>query len=631
MQHTHASLLAHNMLEHHDWRLLALAASVCLFCCFVALRLFQQSKTRRDDHGSIWLGAAAFVAGSGIWTTHFIAMLAYKTDLAVGYDLELTALSIVVAVVMSWVGFFVVKTWGQSIVGGSIIGVGIAAMHYTGMSALLVPASKLWDPQTIATSIAIGTSLAALALHMDSANDTTRRRLLAAAILTVSICAMHLTGMAALTLKPDPTVVLPPEMLAPEFLVAVIAAVATLIAAIGLVSSIVSERTAHRRADLAAKLAESERRTMRFIALMQDLLMVVDARGQISTINPRSLAFFGVEPGRLVGRLLVDFIAAKDSARVATILRDVRLGKPTAQFEASIRGPKDEEIPLLWSVTYSQTDQTLMIVAQDLRARVAMEKRALRYRKLEALAAFTGGFAHEFSSLATVILGESESLRDAPALELRQRERARLIFDTASRATNLTASLLAFARKTQAEAGIIDADRGVKRACDLLQRFVAGICVELDLDAHGALISFDQDRLASVLSDLFKNARDAIGDRPGTIKVATRYEKAGASVTISVSDNGVGMDNDALERAMDPFFTTKAPGKGVGLGLSNVHGLIVSAGGTVTIQSTRQTGTTVNIVLPLCDDDTAVALDLLDAGNFLPEQKQSASVASRKA
>lgn len=622
MPHHHAAMLA-----HHDWRLVALGAAVCLFSCFVALRLFQQSKATGDNNGPIWLGAAAFVAGSGIWTTHFIAMLAFKIGLPVGYDLELTGLSIVVAVLMSWAGFFVAKRWNLNAAGGATIGLGIATMHYTGMSALLVQASKLWDPQSVVASVAIGMSLAAIALRVDASIDTARRRLLAAAIMTLAICGMHLTGMTALTLRPDPSIVLPTGMIAPDLLAALIAVVATLVAATGLVSSIFSERSALSRAEHAAKLAASEQRTMRFFALMQDLVLVVDANGQIATINPRSVEFFGVEPNKIVGSPLVDLIVSRDVPRVSTILQDVRLGKPTAQFEALIRGPKDEEIPLLWSVTYSAADRTLMIVAQDLRVRVAMEKRALRYRKLEALAAFTGGFAHEFSSLVTVILGESESLSDEPALQQRQRERAKAIFESASRATNLTASLLAFARKTQAESGILDADQGVKQAYDLLRRSVTGIDVKLDLKADGALISFDQDRLFAVLNDLFSNARDAIGDRPGTITVATRYEKAGAAVTISVKDDGTGMDGDALERAIDPFFTTKPPGKGVGLGLSNVHGLIVNAGGTITIHSTPQGGTTVNLTLPLSHDENAISLDLAASSSTLSEELRNATAA----
>jgi signal transduction histidine kinase len=392
-----------------------------------------------------------------------------------------------------------------------------------------------------------------------------------------------------------------------DFVPVFVEAAAMLVAAIGFAGSILRERTAVKAANLAA----SEGQTMRFFALMRDLVLIVDASGQVTTSNPRSRDLLGVDARQIIGRVLLDFVGSNDVARVAAILRDVRKGTPTAEFEAAVRSVNQVEIPVFWSVTYSAEDRTLMIVARDLRSRLAREQRASRHRKLEALAAFTGGFAHEFGSLITVILGESESLREDRSAEPRQRERGQRILESAGRAAELTQSLIAFARKTQSVAGMMDVDRALRRACDVLKPTLSGAALELELNAHNAMVRFDQERLIAVMGDIFANARDAIRDGNGRIRVATKFVKAGAAVEISISDNGAGMDSDTLERAVDPFFTTKEPGSGTGLGLSHVHGVVSSMGGAVALQSQPGVGTTVSVTLPLLDDEGEVLPDPL--------------------
>src|SRR6266700_2143668 len=151
----------------HDWRLVVVAGVICFFSSLVAINLFHRARATSQTTRVTWIIAAGLATGSGIWATHFIAMLAYDPGIGIGYDVWLTALSLVAAAAVTCIGLAAAVygpvPWGAAI-GGGIVGAGVAGMHYTGMSAVALPGRISWDPMLVTASIALGMLLGIAAL-----------------------------------------------------------------------------------------------------------------------------------------------------------------------------------------------------------------------------------------------------------------------------------------------------------------------------------------------------------------------------------------------------------------------------------------------------------------------------------
>jgi len=252
--------------QEHDIRLVLLAALLCLFACFTAFGLIaraQQSEAARSQ--VTWTVAAAVVAGCGVWATHFVAMLAFRPGLPLGYDIGLTAASVLVAVSMIGFGFLLAlarPAWKAT--AGAVVGLAVGAMHFVGMTALRVPAALEYDPTYVIASLLMGAVLGSAAMAAAGDRLTVRSRAAACSLLALGICGLHFTAMAAVTVVPDPRIQLPgAALLEPEWLAVMIAVVTVLIMALGLVSAILDQRLAQRANDanrrLVAEAAERAR------------------------------------------------------------------------------------------------------------------------------------------------------------------------------------------------------------------------------------------------------------------------------------------------------------------------------------------------------------------------------------
>ena len=151
----------------HDLRLVALAALVCVLASFAAISLLRHARRSDGQMRGVWLAVSAISTGFGIWATHFIAMLAFTPGIPSGYNIVLTVLSLIAAVLLTAAGLTValIPNWRHAQwIGGAIVSGGIAAMHYTGMAAFEIAGIILWDPVLVATSIVLGAAIGAVAL-----------------------------------------------------------------------------------------------------------------------------------------------------------------------------------------------------------------------------------------------------------------------------------------------------------------------------------------------------------------------------------------------------------------------------------------------------------------------------------
>ncbi|MEA2987972.1 MAG: hypothetical protein QOG83_683, partial [Alphaproteobacteria bacterium] len=187
----------------YDFSLVALSFAVACFASYTALDLGSRVRASERWARGAWLATAALAMGGGIWSMHFIAMLAFLMPMPVGYDIGLTALSLLVAIGVTGAGFYVIGTRQATALllalSGLFMGIGIVAMHYTGMAAMRMPAELHYDRVFVAISvfIAIGASIAALWLAFRT--TVVWQRLIAAVVMGIAISGMHYTGMAAAT------------------------------------------------------------------------------------------------------------------------------------------------------------------------------------------------------------------------------------------------------------------------------------------------------------------------------------------------------------------------------------------------------------------------------------------------
>jgi diguanylate cyclase (GGDEF)-like protein len=193
--------------EHNNW-LVLLAVLVCIATTLTSFLMYSIAEAcgRRK---LLWAAVTGVSAGSGIWATHFVAMLAYKGALPTQYEPVATTTSLLIAIAVAAVGFGVSTRPGRqwAATGGAIIGLAIGTMHFAGMTALVIPGTIAWDTDLVDTSLILGCAIAALAMLEFHSRSGMRAILSAGALLTLAICALHFTAMGAVTIQPDPTVV----------------------------------------------------------------------------------------------------------------------------------------------------------------------------------------------------------------------------------------------------------------------------------------------------------------------------------------------------------------------------------------------------------------------------------------
>jgi diguanylate cyclase len=302
-------LTVYNCIVHaHDLRLVGLAAVICLLASFTAISLLHHVRSSEGHMRTVWLAVSATSTGFGIWATHFIAMLAFSPGLPNAYNIALTFLSLVAAILLTGAGLWVAlnsKIEAGTWLGGAIVGGGIAAMHYTGMAAFEIEGRIVWDPTLVAVSIVLGGVLGAIALPVGLHGASMKWKALGALLLTVAICSHHFTAMAAASIIPDPTIVVSDEAL-PTGLLAIAVFFASFVIIMLTLAGLAVELRDRRRAEL-----ETDRMRGLANAAVEGLL-VCDGE-QIVTVNDSFAALIGTAPDQVVGTALAQYLPEDDT------------------------------------------------------------------------------------------------------------------------------------------------------------------------------------------------------------------------------------------------------------------------------------------------------------------------------
>lgn len=346
----------------HDLRLVALAAFVCALACFAAVNLLHHVRRSEFAMQRFWLAVAAVATGFGIWATHFIAMLAFQPAVPSGYNIALTIVSLVAAIILTGTGLSIgisPRVQHGRWIGGAIVGGGIAVMHYTGMAAFEIAGRIDWDPPLVAASILLGGMFGAAALPVALRENNVRWKALGALVLTIAICSHHFTAMAAAAIIPDPRVVVSASALPAEWMAIGVALASTVIILLALVGLGLDLRDL-RRAGETARMQELADATV-------EGLVVCNEAGIVAA-NKSFAALAGVDRSEVVGRSLASFFP--------TLSQDELVNTERKPLEAGLWATNGTTIPvelIRRSIVFSGKPHKVLAV-RDIRGRKRAEE-----------------------------------------------------------------------------------------------------------------------------------------------------------------------------------------------------------------------------------------------------------------
>lgn len=545
----------------YDPTFVVLSFVIATMASYAALDLAGRVTASSGPARAGWLAGGAAVMGLGVWSMHFVGMLAFSLPNPISYQLPLMLLSVVVAIAASLLALAVVSRpalGGATLLPASVLmGAAIAGMHYVGMASMYVSGATLhYRTPIVALSvlIAIVASLAALwlAFRFRAVTSSGGRllKVLSAVLMGVAISGMHYTGMAGASFSVSHSVAPPAStVLASGLLGAAVAVGALLIIVLALIGAVVDRHIQTRAAftmqlsDQAAQLAIRVRESQ----LLAQRLEYANTRLQYS-------------------------LSEAEEAR------------------------REREVS-----------------AEALRA---SEERLRHSQKMDAIGNLAGGIAHDFNNLLTVIRLNAELIQED--LPPQRQADYQDVMDAVGRATSLTKQLLAYGRRQLLNPAVVSLNDIVTSTDKMLRRVISeDIEIICDLAPDAGFVLADRGQLDQVLLNLVVNARDAMPSG-GRLVIETRHVtlpaesieappglRPGEYVTLAVRDSGIGMTPEVRANALEPFFTTKPPGKGSGLGLSMVYGLIRQSSGDLTIESAPDAGTVVTIFLPRVPPDRA--------------------------
>jgi PAS domain S-box-containing protein len=366
----------------------------------------------------------------------------------------------------------------------------------------------------------------------------------------------------------------------------------------------------------AAALRENEERFRTLYRKTPLPLHCLDQYGVIEHVSDAWLELLGYGREEVVGRRLEDFLARDANPRDVREdwLRLVRTGSlRNAEYRFATSSGQGLDVLLSASVERNAGGQFVVLGGLvDVTAHKLAEEALRQAQKMEVVGQLTGGVAHDFNNLLSVVLGNLELLRLRLADDSKALGYLENALQGAQRGATLTQRMLTFARRQEVSPGAVDVAELVHGMGDLLQRSIGPMArIEISFPEVLPKAHADAHQLELALVNLLVNARDAMEDGKGLIRIAAREVfirhtaeglPRGGYLCLSVWDNGSGMDEATLARATEPFFTTKGVGKGTGLGLSMVRGLAAEFGGRLVLTSRKGEGTTAEIWLP-----TAVA------------------------
>ncbi len=366
------------------------------------------------------------------------------------------------------------------------------------------------------------------------------------------------------------------------------------------------------REELAAKLAENARLLQAIFDNLSNGISLFDGEGKLLAWNPRFAELSGLEPDAFsVGvpmLQLLDRLHAGGATARTLDYRNIDLKRlartrlaPFTLLELLFPDGRIVEIR-----SGAMPNGGVIASLNDVTSRKVMERQLRQAKKMKAVGQLTGGIAHDFNNRLAAIIGNLQMIQDDTSASEKIRKRSLRALDAAEGGAAMTQRLLAFARRQVLQPRPTDLNSLVESLSDLIGYSLdPGIELVLELDHRRPSAMIDPGQMENALLNLIFNSRDAIKGKGHIVistSIAPAHESAeGSEVILCVSDSGAGMTAEVRARVLEPFFTTKAFGRGSGLGLSIVYGFIRQSGGRIEIDSAPLEGTSIRLHLPSAD------------------------------
>ncbi len=362
------------------------------------------------------------------------------------------------------------------------------------------------------------------------------------------------------------------------------------------------------------KLRIAEERYRKLFEQSPDGILIIDPATQRAVeFNARAHEQLGYSREEFSTKRISDYEAVEEGGQTrAHVEKIVREGADEFETRHRTRQGDIRDVHVKAHVVVVAEKQLLQVVFRDVTERKKLEQQYRQAQKMEAIGRLAGGVAHDFNNLLTVILGYGGALATQLGEHHESSADVAQILKAAERAAGLTHQLLAFSRKQNAAPEVLDLNGLVTNLEKMLRRLIGeDVLLKISLDSMLGRIKADPTQLEQVIMNLCVNARDAMPGG-GTLTIETRNSdfdddrvidccpiKAGRYAALSVRDTGVGMDAETKSHLFEPFFTTKEAGKGTGLGLATVYGIVLQCRGTICVSSELGAGTTIIVYLPV--------------------------------
>lgn len=381
------------------------------------------------------------------------------------------------------------------------------------------------------------------------------------------------------------------------------------------------ERDLQRERERAAQiLQETAARLQGLMDNVADGVFTIDEQGRIETLNPAAVKIFGYDAEQVIGQsfrgLMAEPFASEYDERLRAYLET---GVPTILGRTrEIVGRRCDRTHFPVDLAVSETQigarRVFIATARDLTERKRLEDQFRQAQKMEAVGRLAAGVAHDFNNLLTAIIGSADLTLEALPDDSSDRENLQEIKGAAQRAAGLTRQLLTFSRQQVVSPTVLQLNDVLGELEKLLRRLLGeDVLIHSALSPDCGAVLADAGQIEQVVVNLAVNARDAMPEG-GSLTIETQNidleaeyptDQAnippGRYVMLCVSDTGTGMDAQTKARVFEPFFTTKPVGKGTGLGLATVYGVVKQSGGYIWVYSEVGHGTSFKIFLPRVD------------------------------